>query len=502
MELKVVSGNISEFSADAIMVNIFEGIEYPTGAMAAVDEALDNTITQLINDGEIKGKLNEVTLIHTMGKMPAARIAIIGLGKQQELTLEKVRGATATGCQQLKKIKLEKIATVAHGAGVGQLDNEKVGQSIAEGAILGLYHFNKYLAPDLESREIKELSIVEWDEEKIPSLERGCNRGKIIAEATNFARDMVNEPSNTMTPSRMAETASEMAKVYGLKCTILNKKQISQMGMGALLGVAQGSHQEPKLIVLNYEGDSTSKTALGLVGKGITFDSGGISIKPSKDMWEMKGDMAGAAAVISTMKAIADLKPKINVTALVPATENLPGGGALKPGDILKAMNNKTIEVDNTDAEGRLILADALCYARKLELSPIVDVATLTGACVIALGDKCCGILGNNQELIDKVRQASDDAGECIWQLPMIPEYGEQIKSDVADIKNVGGRAAGTITAAQFLEAFVSGTPWAHIDIAGPSLYRETKTYRIKGATGIAVRTLTNLILTLAEKGD
>jgi leucyl aminopeptidase len=270
-------------------------------------------------------------------------------------------------------------------------------------------------------------------------------------------------------------------------------------GMGSLLGVAQGSRQPPKLIVLSYKGDKKSTGTLGFIGKGITFDSGGISIKPSEDMWEMKGDMAGAAAAMAALSAIAQLKPKVNVTAVIPATENLPGGKALKPGDVLKAINGKTIEVVNTDAEGRLILADALGYAVKQGLSPLVDLATLTGACHIALGDICSGILGNSQELIDKVIKAGTEAGERLWQMPMYEEYKEQNKSDVADIKNSGGRYGGAITGAQFLAEFAGDMPWVHIDIAGTARTDKERGYLVKGATGIGVRTLINFALASAK---
>jgi len=299
----------------------------------------------------------------------------------------------------------------------------------------------------------------------------------------------------------MAKVAEELAKTHSLGLTIMNREQMEKEGMGALLGVAQGSRQPPKLIVLSYKGDKTSSDTLGLVGKGITFDSGGISIKPSEGMAEMKGDMAGAAAAMAALGAIAQLKPKINVTAVIPATENLPGGNALKPGDILKAVNGKTIEVVNTDAEGRLILADALSYAVKQGLSPLVDLATLTGACRVALGDIYSGIFGNSQELIEKLVKAGADAGERLWQMPMHEDYKELNKSDVADIKNSGGRWAGAITAAHFLAEFVGDKPWAHIDIAGTSFMDKERGYSVKGATGVGVRTLISLALASARQG-
>jgi leucyl aminopeptidase len=310
---------------------------------------------------------------------------------------------------------------------------------------------------------------------------------------------MANEPANYMTPSIMAERARELAASCRLECQVLGRAEMQELGMGALLGVAQGSREPPQLIVLHYRGGDSAETNLALVGKGITFDSGGISIKPSEKMGEMKGDMSGGAAVMAVMQALARLKPGINVMSVIPATENLPDGSAIKPGDVLTAMGGKTIEIISTDAEGRLVLADALSYVRKAGAKRIVDVATLTGACHIALGDVCSGAFGNNQELIDKVIAAGSEAGELIWPMPMYEQYKEQNKSDVADIKNAGGRYGGAITAAQFLAEFVGDTPWVHIDIAGTFLSDKEKGYLTKGATGVPVRTLVNLVLELAE---
>jgi len=495
MEVKAVAGDITKLKLDAIIVNLFEGVESPTGATGAVDQALGGLITQLIAEGEIKGKLNEVTLIHSVGKITPARVVVAGLGKEKELTLSRIRGVSAEACRSLKKVAAKRVGTIAHGAGLGGIDAEKSAQAITEGAILGLYTFRKHQTKEPEQKEIEELLIVERDEGKLAELEQGCATGRIMAEATNLARDMANEPANYMTPTEMAEMARKVAQDHGLECQVLEQEDMERLGMGALLGVARGSRQPPKLIVLSYKGGDPSKSPLGLIGKGITFDSGGISIKPSEGMGDMKGDMAGGATVIAVMRAIGELKPKINVTALVPATENLPDGAAIKPGDILRAMNGKTIEIVTTDAEGRLILADALCYARQLELSPLVDVATLTGACHIALGDFCTGAFGNNQEMVDRVIRAGEGAGECIWQMPMYEEYKEQNKSDVADIKNSGGRWGGAITGAQFLAEFVEETPWVHLDIAGTSRAEKDRTHLVKGATGVAVRTLVNLIL-------
>jgi leucyl aminopeptidase len=498
LEIRVAYGDITALPAHAAIVNLFEGVERPGGATGAVDQALDGAISKLIAEGEIKGKLHEVTIIHTLGKIAPARVVIVGLGKQEGFTLDKIRGVAAEALKRLRRIGVERVTTITHGAGIAGLEPEKAAQGLVEGSILGLYTFRKHMTKEPEFGEIKELLIVERDESKLPALERGCAVGRVTAEATNLARDMINEPGNAMTPTHMAEIAKKVAEDWGLEYEVLEREQMQELGMGALLGVAQGSRQPPKLIRLTYRGGGEG--TLGILGKGITFDSGGISIKPAPGMGEMKGDMAGGAAVIAAMRAIGELKPHINVTGLIPATENLPDGAALKPGDIIKAMSGKTIEIDSTDAEGRLTLADALCYARKLGLSPLVDVATLTGACRVALGPVCTGAFGNNQEIVDKVIKAGAEAGEKIWQMPMYEEYKELNKSDCADIKNSGGRDGGAITAAQFLAEFSEDAPWVHLDIASTSFSEKEGAYTPKGGTGVTVRTLVNLALALFQE--
>jgi len=500
VDIKVVISDIDKIKAGAIIVNFFEGMKHPDGDTAIIDKSLDGAISQLVSQGEIKGKLNEVTIIHSLGRLPASRVAVAGLGKQPELTQDRVRGAVAETCRLLRKKGANSIATIVQGAGIAGISLESAAQAVTEGALLGVYSFRKHITKEDEYGEIKELLLVASDQDKLPILERGCNKGRVLAEATNLARDMVNEPGNYMTPTHMAETAKKLSETYGLEISVLEREQMQELGMGALLGVAQGSRQPPKFIVLNYKGSSSTEIDMALVGKGITFDSGGISIKPSEGMAEMKGDMAGGAAVMAAMSAIAQLKPRINIMAIIPATENLPGESALKPGDILTAMNGKTIEIVSTDAEGRLTLADALAYAKKLGAKSMVDVATLTGACRIALGDVCSGAFGNNQELVDKIIAAGAEAGELIWQMPMYDRYKEQNKSDVADIKNTGGRYGGAITAAQFLAEFAGDTPWVHLDIAGKELSEKERNYLVKGATGVTVRTLVNFVLSLIRR--
>jgi leucyl aminopeptidase len=500
VEIGVTTGDIAKADADAIILNYFEGMERPEGITATIDQALGGTISQLINQGEIKGKLNQIATIHTQGKLPAARVVVAGLGKQAEVTLDRVRGAVAETCRRLRQQNVKTITTIAQGAGIAGITVEESAQAIAEGALLGAYAFRKHITKEPEYDELERLFIIDSDEGKLSALEAAAVKGRILAEATKLARDMVNEPANYMTPTHMAEIATRLAEDYRLELTILEREQMQELGMGALLGVAQGSRQPPKFIILRYKGSDSKETDVALLGKGITFDSGGISIKPSEGLGDMKGDMAGGAAVMAAISAIAQLKPKINVTTIVPATENLPGGNAFKPGDVLTAMDGKTIEIVTTDAEGRLALADAIGYAKKQGTRFIVDAATLTGACRIALGDVCSGAFTNNQELVDKVIAAGEKAGELVWQMPMYEQYKEQNKSNVADIKNAGNRLGGAITAAQFLAEFAGDTPWVHLDIAGTSMTDKERNYQLKGATGVPVRTLANFVLSLAEE--
>ena len=499
MEINAVSEDITKQKVSAVVVNLFEGVSNPKGATGAVDQALDGAISKLILDGETTGKKGEITLIHTLDKIVPDRVVVVGLGKQSNFTCDVVREVSAKVCRFLRSKGIQDISTIAHGAGIGGMDPSESAQAITEGALLGLYRFSKYKT-DNQTIDINQLSIVESDQSKISDLTEGISTGKILSDATNFCRSMANEPANHMTPTRMSELAQDVAKDGNLEIQVFDKDSIEKFQMGAFLGVALGSDQPPKLIVMKYIGDKDNlSNSVGFVGKGITFDTGGISIKPSMNMSEMKTDMSGGAAVISAMKAIGQLKPKINVTAVVPATENMIGSSAQRPGDIVKTMSGKTIEIDNTDAEGRLILADAIYYARSLGLERIVDVATLTGAITIALGKVCTGVFGNDQFLIDQVLLAGNQSGEKMWHLPTFHEYGNQYKSDVADIKNTGGRAAGSITGAKIIEEFTDGASWVHLDIAGTARSNSLDGDKVKGSTGVTVRTLVALAINLSK---
>ena len=498
MNIKVVAGNIAEQDTSAVVVNLFEGVKEPGGATGAVDKAMGGAISALIADGEIKGKRGELTLIHTLGSIAPKRVLVAGLGKADSFTLDGVRSVAAETARHLNGIGVESATTIVHGAGIARLDDHASAQALAEGVVMGLYRFDKYKSNAGDS-SLSEVTVVEFDQSKVENLRQGAEAGRVIGEAVNFCRDMANEPANNMTPSEMAERALEVAQGHGVELEVKERPWMAEMGMGALLGVAQGSEEPPKFIIMRYSGDpENEENNIGLLGKGITFDSGGLDIKNAAGMSTMKGDMAGGASVIAAMQAIAQLKPNINVTVIVPATENMPSGTAQRPGDVVRAMNGKTIEIDNTDAEGRLVLADAMSYARSVGLSRLVDVATLTGAMSVALGDQCMGAFGNDDEFTQKVVDSANSVGERAWPLPMFDEYKSQYSSDIADIKNTGGRGAGSITGALIIGEFNDGAPWVHLDIAGTARARSSKGATVKGATGVPVRTLVQLVCDLA----
>ena len=424
---------------------------------------------------------------------------VLGLGKKGEFTLEKLRVAIADMGKALRQKNVETVYVLTPVITNG-FSAEVLGQAITEGVLLGTYTFRKHLTKSAENKDLKQFNLIVENVGQKDGFEEGIRVGTIIAEATILARDLANEPANFLNPTDLANVALDVAKKANIEIQIIEKEEMKKLGMGGMLGVSQGSVQPPKFMIMNYKGKNSDQVDIALVGKGITFDSGGISIKPSEGMGEMKGDMAGGADVIAAIGAIAQLKPAINVTAIIPATENMPSGTALRPGDIITIMNGKTVEIISTDAEGRLILADALGYAQKLGAKKIVDIATLTGSIHAALGDICTGAFGNDQQFVDQVVEAGKETGECMWQFPMNEEYRDLNHSDVADLKNTGGRYGGAIAAAWFLREFVESVPWIHLDIAGTSTTDKERGYLIKGNTGVPVRTLIQLVLKLAKE--
>jgi leucyl aminopeptidase len=450
----------------------------------AGDNAIKDVAADVMASGEVTAKMFETTLLHRPAKLKAKRLLLVGGGKAKAFSasdLRKLAGAV------VRFLKPKGIRSFAFLAPEGVNGDEAV-KGIVEGAFVGNFDPDTYKS-DRKDQKIDSLSIVTRGDQA--RLQKAMDEARIVGESQNFTRDLVNEPSNRMTPTILAERARKMAQEVGLKFEAYGADKIKELKMGAFWGVAQGSDEPPALIVMRYEPtDAPATPVLGLVGKGVTFDTGGISIKPADGMEKMKYDMAGAAAMIGAMRAIALLKPKVRVTAIVCATENMPSGKAQKPGDIQIAMSGKSIEIINTDAEGRLVLADGLCYARQLGCTHLIDAATLTGAVVVALGYVNAGVFANDEKMYERFSQALEKAGEKFWRLPLDEEYKENIRSNIADIVNSGGRWGGAVNAAMFLKEFAEDTPWLHLDIAGTAWMEENKPWIAKGPSGIAVRSL------------
>jgi leucyl aminopeptidase len=502
MHVESSNGSYRDIDVQALAIAVFKDENADDGFLMDLDAVTGGVIKSVIGSEELKGKEAETVYLHLVGngEIKAQRILLVGVGEREDYTAAQASQMAGTAARALRGKSVKSIAVVPRLEGKA----DEVAAAVVEGSFLALFDLDKYRTSDKEERKIERLIVV-IDGADEGALARGVERGRIIGESVNVTRDLANEPGAYMTPTIMAERAREVATEFNLNIDVLDEARMEQEGMGSLLCVTRGSEEPAKLIVLKYSppnADEAKNGLLAFVGKGVTFDSGGISLKPGESMELMKYDMTGGATVIGAMRAIGQLKPSIPVLGVIPCTENLPSGKATKPGDVVRAMTGKTIEVINTDAEGRLILADAIAYAKKLGATKIIDMATLTGAVSVALGDVNTAVLGTDQELIDELIAAGKEAGEKFWQLPLDKEYSKQIKSDIADIKNVGGRRAGTITAAAFLKEFADGVSWAHLDIAGTAWGDEAKPYRSKGPTGVAVRTLIRIVTRAATKCD
>ncbi len=469
--------------------------------IARISKSIGNSLSIPLELGDIATKEEKVTLLYPQKKSVhhTKRVIFIGLGDQNSLSTEKFRKAAARASKEARELKLRSMAMeipeFRNKKKNDQLEFTNIVAAIAEGALLGLYSYDKYITAKERKNHIPSVFIICNPESKLKAEgHRSLHRASIISSSVILTRDLVNAPSNEMDPEALARAAHASARKYGYRAVIFNKRKIERLGMGGLIAVNRGSSKPPCFITLEYGRKKKGLGTVVLVGKGITFDSGGISIKPPLGMGEMKTDMAGAAAVIGTMEAAARLHLRIHLIGLIPATENMPSGSALKPGDIIRHYNGLTTEVDNTDAEGRLILADALAYAEKFKPTAMIDLATLTGACVVALGHHATGMFGNNEKLMDRLRDASEKTYERVWQFPLFEEYEKQIRSHVADVRNTGGRWAGAITAALFLKKFVNKHNWVHLDIAGTAFAEESHGYLVRGATGVGVRLLTELL--------
>jgi leucyl aminopeptidase len=494
MNITVSHGSIQESAADTIIVNLFEGVTTPTGATGAVDKALNGAISELMSTGDLKGKAGEVAVLYPRGSIPAKRVLVAGLGKSDSFDLNGVRKAAAAAIKRARDLNADQVATIVHGAGIAGLPVQDAAQATAESSLLALYRFDADKKKNEADNEIDSLVIVEHSQDKLGDIQAGMNAAEAVASGVSLARDLVNMPPNVATPTRMAAAAREIAIDYGMKITIGGRRWAAKRDMGAFLAVAQGAGEKPKFIVLEHNGHRSDMDTLVLVGKGITFDTGGISLKPVQRMGLMKTDMGGAAAVLGAMRAIGALDLPLRIIGITPCTENMPDANAYRPADVIKASNGKTIEIISTDAEGRMVLADGLVYAGKYEPKAVVDLATLTGACVVALGaGMAAGIFSTEDQLRDKLLEAGQATHERLWPLPLWDDYRKSIKSDVADMKNSGGRMGGVATSAIFLKEFTD-YPWAHLDIAGMAFSEKEKGFIPAGATGFGVRLLVQFL--------
>lgn len=495
MDFQGITGNFSEADAEALAVVVFKGEKASSGTLKDLDKLTGGGIAAVFKSEDFNGEKGQTALLRfaPKGKIKARSLMLLGVGEQEDYTIAEVAVAAGTATRYLRTRNNKSFAFLPrHGSSAVQ-----AAQSAAVGFVTSQFELDKYRTQDKKEKTVNKL-VVCIDGASVSDVENGLRRGKAIGESMNFTRDLANEPPNILTPTEMANRAQRMAKETGLKYEVLDEAKMEKLGMGSLLSVSKGSEEPAKLIVLRYtpaKNTGAKGELIALVGKGITFDTGGISLKPGEGMDAMKYDMSGGATVLGTMRAIALLKPTVPVLGIVAAVENMPDGKASRPSDIVTASNGKTIEILNTDAEGRLILADAVAYAEKQGATQIVDMATLTGAVIIALGDQNTGIMGNDQGLVDKIISTGKENGEGFWQLPVSKEYSKQIKSDIADIKNIGPRGkAGTIMGAVFIQEFVDKAKWAHLDIAGTAWNDAVRPHQAKGPTGVAIRTLISLV--------
>ncbi len=495
MKITLQRGKLETFASEAVVAFHFEEDEKLILDTEAMDKASGGLISEVIQSKDFQGELYQPSLIYTKGTIPAKRILLMGLGKRSAFHLDKWRSAASKAAQFLRDKGVKEFSICPYLRGKQKISLEDFSQGLVEGIYLGLYQFTEFKTEEREKiKEVEQVHLITPEGKIISRIQKAADAAEIISKAVYLARDLVSRPANRKTPSMLAQMAKEVAENCGLRWEVLNIDEMKKLGMGALLAVASGSREPPKFIILEYKPQSSGLETVVVIGKAITFDSGGLSLKPSENMDKMKHDMGGGAAAIGIMQAASQLKLPLHLVALIPATENLPSGSAYRPGDILKSLSGKTIEVISTDAEGRLILADALTYSHRFKPKAIIDLATLTGACIIALGENVTGMMGNDDELKARVGRAADRTGEKVWELPLWEEYEEQIKSEVADMKNVGGRPAGTITGGAFLKKFVGKYPWVHLDIAGPVWADKDRPSTPKGATGVGVRLVAQLL--------
>ncbi len=477
----------------------------PDVVVQRLDQKLGGAVARLAKLGDFAGKPRTLAVLYGEGKIAAQRLLLVGLGERKKATLDTVRRAAATAVNRAVDMKVKNLSLALHRACDGLLEPAVVGRALAEGVYLGSYRYDEYVTPNGNGRlGALETEIVDPDAVRLRSLGAGIRTGTVIGQAHSYARTMASRPANVINPPTLAQEACALARrLKTVRCTIWDDLQLQAKGMGGIAAVGSGSQSKPRLIILKYtpaKKPARGRPTLALVGKAITFDSGGISIKPAADMDQMKLDKTGGIAVLATIRAVAELNLPVAVWGLIPSAENLPSGSSYRPGDIVTTYSGKTVEILNTDAEGRLVLCDALAYAVEQKCDRIIDIATLTGACMVALGPYKAGLMSNDDELVRRLEQAAEDSGESVWHLPLGDEYADEMKSKIADLKNVGSRWGGACTAAAFLQQFVGDTKWAHLDIAGMDFLQKPMEYSTMGATGFGVRLLTTYLMNLVNE--
>lgn len=491
---------VEQANTDVLVIGCYEESSVNGTCFTELDGALEGQLSTLLKEEAQLAKAKAVTVIPTFNKLGVKRVVLVGLGKKEKATLESLKKAVGKAVKEIEKLNVTAASFCFDSFAQDTYTSYELAHAVSEAIVLASYSFDDYKTNQPRKASLTDIHVLLCSE-GLEDVEEGVVTGQAYAAGTNLARDLVNTPGNLMTPTILAQQAVKIAENYGMEYEILERADMEKLGMGALLAVAQGSEEPPKMIVVKYQGKETWDDVLAFVGKGLTFDTGGISLKPAANMHEMKMDMGGSAAVLGALEAIGRTKPECNILAVIPSTENMPGGKALKPGDVITSLSGKTIEVRNTDAEGRLILADGITYAKQLGANYIVDLATLTGAIIIALGNTTTGAVTNHEDFMIDVLEASQEAGELMWRLPNFDEYKELVKSsDVADLNNAPGRPAGSITAGLFLGEFAEDTPWVHLDIAGTAWTGKGSELGRQGGTGVMVRTLAVLAEKHAEK--
>jgi leucyl aminopeptidase len=504
VELKARKVDFGKCETDLLAVGHFSDVKGLDKVCSQLNSELEGGIERLIKLGDFRGKDGTSTIVYGNDHIGAKRVLLVGLGEKKKASLDTVRKAAAHAANKAVAMKVETLSLALHRAFGGRFDTGAMGRVMAEGTYFGSYRYDEFVTESENGRlDSLKVELIDCDSAKTNKLNKGLSSGAIIGKAQSYARTLSNRPGNVINPATLATAAKELARgSRGLSCTVFDEKQLAAKGMGGVLAVGSGSENKPRFIVLKYSPagkGASGRPTIGLVGKAITFDSGGISIKRPAKMDEMKLDKSGGIAVLGTMKAVAELKLPINVYGIIPAAENMPSGTSYRPGDIITTFSGKTVEVQNTDAEGRMILCDALSYAAKQNCDVIIDIATLTGACRIALGKYMAGLMGNDGRLIKQLQRAAEDSGEKLWPMPSGDEYAEEMKSKIADLKNIGSKWGGACTAAAFLRQFVGNAKWAHVDIAGAEMFEKATEFTAEGSSGFGVRLLTTYLMNLGK---